>query len=108
VLFHTPFFNPNEGGLNLLTVDDARPVAAWSHYHAAYAQGELEIAEWRERAVRWALDDVRARGLAGQVEIYEAQLASLAERRALLTAQWERLLAARPGNGDTLRQDRIG
>jgi hypothetical protein len=96
VLFHTPFFNRNEGGLNLLTVDDARPVAAWSHYHAAYAQGELEISASRERAVRWALDDVRARGLPEQVALYEAQLAELLERRALLTAQWDRLVAAHP------------
>ncbi len=95
MLFRTPFFNPHEGGLNLLAIDDARPVAAWSHYHAAYAVSALAVAESRERAVAWALDDVRARGLAGQVAAYEAQLAAVRAERAALLAQRDRLEAAR-------------
>lgn len=95
MLFHTRFFNPHEGGLNLLTIDDARPVAAWSHYHASYTVAALAIAESRERAVAWALDDVRARGLSGQVAAYEAQLAAVRAHRAELLAQRDRLEAAR-------------
>jgi hypothetical protein len=95
VLFHDRFFNLNEGGLNLLAIDDARPVAAWSHYHANYALTELAILAERERALRWALDDLRARGLDGQVRAYEAQLAEVEARRAAHQAQCARLEAAR-------------
>jgi hypothetical protein len=95
VLFHDRFFNPNEGGLNLLAIDDARPVAAWSHYHATYAIRELGILAARADAVRWALDDVRGRGMDGQVRAYEAQLADIEARRAQVRAQCARLDAAR-------------
>ena len=95
MLFHDRFFNHNEGGLNLLAIDDARPVAAWSHYHATYAIRELAILDSREGALRWALDRVRARGMDGQVRAYEAQLAELEARRAGLRAQCARLDAGR-------------
>ncbi len=95
MLFRTPFFNPHEGALNLLAIDDARPVAAWSHYHASYTVTALALAESRERAIAWALADVRARGLAGQAAAYEAQLAAVRAHRAELLAQRDRLEAAR-------------
>ena len=95
MLFHDRFFNHHEGGLNLLAIDDARPVAAWSHYHATYAIRELGILNAREEALRWALDDLRARGMDGQVRAYEAQLAELEARRAALRAQCARLDAGR-------------
>lgn len=95
MLFHDRYFNLNEGGLNLLAIDDARPVAAWSHYHATYAIRELGIVAAREEAIRWALDDLRGRGMDGQVRAYEAQLAELAMRRAGLRDQCARLEAAR-------------
>jgi hypothetical protein len=95
MLFPTPFFNKHEGGLNLLAIDDARPVAAWSHYHATYAVAALAVVESRERAIAWALADVRARGLAGQVAAYEAQLAEVRAEHAALLAQRDRLEAAR-------------
>jgi hypothetical protein len=81
VLFHTPYFNKNEGGLNLLTIDDARPVAAWSSYHAQYCVTELGITAARERAIAWALADVRARGIPERVAAYETQLAQVRAQR---------------------------
>jgi hypothetical protein len=98
VLFHTPYFNKNEGGLNLLTIDDARPVAAWSSYHAQYCVTELGITAARERAIAWALADVRARGIPERVASYEAQLAEVRAQRVALLAQRDRLAAARPGD----------
>jgi hypothetical protein len=95
VLFHDRFFNHNEGGLNLLAIDDARPVAAWSHYHAAYAIRELRLLAAREQAIQWALDGLRARNDVGQVQAYEAQLAEVQARQAAHRAQCERLEAAR-------------
>jgi hypothetical protein len=95
VLFHTPYFNRHEGGLNLLTIDDARPVDAWSHYHADYCVTELRLSGAREEAIAWALADVRARGLAAQAAAYEAQLAEVRAHRAALFAQRDRLEAHR-------------
>ena len=98
MLFHTPFFNRHEGGLNLLTIDDARPVAAWSSYHAQYCVTELGITAARERAIAWALADVRARGIPERVAAYEEQLAEVRAHRVALLAQRDRLAASRRGD----------
>jgi hypothetical protein len=95
MVFRTPFFNPHEGALNLLTIDDARPVDAWSRYHAEYCVTALCLSTGRTRAIAWALDDVRARGLPEQVAAYEAQLATARAHHAALLAQRDRLEAAR-------------
>jgi hypothetical protein len=93
-VLHGRYFNPHEGALNLAGIDDARPVAAWSHHHADYCVTELSLTASRQRAIEWALADVRRRGLAGQVEVYEAQLAHVRAYRAQLLAQRDRLVGA--------------
>jgi hypothetical protein len=95
MLFTTPFFNRHERGLNLLTIDDARPIDAWSHYHADYCVTELRLTAAREAAIAWALDDVRARGIADREADYLAQLAQVRAERVALLAQRDRLEAAR-------------
>jgi hypothetical protein len=95
VLLRTPYFNRHEGGLNLLAIDDARPIDAWSHYHADYCRTELGLSAARERAIAWALDDVRGRGLPEREEAYAVQLAEVRAHRAALFAQRDRLEAAR-------------
>jgi hypothetical protein len=95
MVFHTPYFNKHEGALNLLTIDDARPVDAWSRHHAEYCVTALGLSTSRMRAIAWALDDVRARRMPEQVTAYEGQLAAARAYHATLVAQRDRLEAAR-------------
>lgn len=79
-------FSVNDGILGLVAIDDDRPVALWSHYHAERCVAQLAIARERVRIAEWTLADVTPRGDARLVGRAEARLAAV---RAEL-AEWER------------------
>ncbi|HMS03911.1 MAG TPA: hypothetical protein PKE51_13100 [Gemmatimonadaceae bacterium] len=56
-----PFFNVHDGVLGAIAIDDEKPMAIWSHYHAdALAARMLEFRE-RLRVAEWTVGDTQRR-----------------------------------------------
>jgi hypothetical protein len=85
----------NDGIWALYGIDDDRPMAAWSSYHAARCVDQLAIANSRVKVAEWALADVQAKGLAHCVAKAGAHLARARTELADWQAQARRLEAAR-------------
>ena len=84
-----------DGVWALYGIDDDRPLAAWSSYHAARCVDQLVIARARVKAAEWALTDVQARGHAACIAKAGAHLARMRADLADWEAQGRRLEAAR-------------
>ncbi len=84
-----------DGVWALYGIDDDRPMAAWSSYHAARCVDQLVIARARVKAAEWALGDVQTRGNAACIAKAGAHLARMRADLADWQAQGRRLEAAR-------------
>lgn len=84
-----------DGIWSLYGIDDDRPMAAWSSYHATRCVEQLPIARARVKAAEWALADVQARGLAACIAKAGAHLARVRAELSDWEAQAHRLEAAR-------------
>ncbi len=78
-----PFFNVYDGVLGALTIDDEKPMAIWSHYHADALAARMTEFRSRLRVAEWTVADTSAR-LARNATAPAAVQARLAEcvRRA--------------------------
>lgn len=85
----------NDGIWALYGIDDDRPLAAWSSYHAARCVEQLAIARSRVKVAEWALADVQAKGLDRCVAKAGAHVARARAELAEWEAQGRRLEAAR-------------
>jgi hypothetical protein len=88
-------FTVNDGILGLACIDDDRPLALWSHYHAERCTTQLAIARARVRIAEWTLADVAPRGDARCTAAAEARLAAVREELASWEHRRDLLEAAR-------------
>ncbi len=87
---------PTSDGLwSLAGIDDDRPVAVWSSYHAVRCVQQLKIARQREKVAEWQLADVTARALPASIVRAQANLRNARMALAAWEAQAQRLEAAR-------------
>lgn len=93
--FLIPDLNVHDGVLGLIGIDDDRPMAAWSHYHAQRCVTQLAIAQARVRVAEGTLADVSARGDARCIARAEQWLAQVRAELAGWQAQRDRLERAR-------------
>lgn len=61
--FLLDFIPLNDGVWSLYGIDDDRPVAAWSRYHAERYAARVTEATAREKISEWALADVTAKNI---------------------------------------------
>jgi len=85
----------HDGILGFIGIDDDRPVAAWSGYHATRCVQRLAEAQSRVAVSEWALADVTSRGAHDCIARAEANLSAARADLASWHAQASRLEAAR-------------
>ncbi|AMW05476.1 hypothetical protein [Gemmatimonas phototrophica] len=85
----------NDGIWAWYGIDDDRPMAAWSRFHATRCVEQLAINRARVGAAEWALADVQARGIVPCIAKAAAHLARARAELADWEAQGHRLEAAR-------------
>lgn len=85
----------NDGIWAWYGIDDDRPLAAWSSYHAARCMEQLPIAQARVRIAEWTLADVQPRGSAAVIAKAYLHLQHAKTELATWEAQARRLEAAR-------------
>jgi hypothetical protein len=56
-----PYFNVYDGVLGALTIDDEKPMAIWSHYHADALAARMTEYRERLRVAEWTVADTAAR-----------------------------------------------
>lgn len=56
-----PYFNVYDGVLGALTIDDEKPMAIWSHYHADALAARMTEFRQRLRVAEWTVADTAAR-----------------------------------------------
>ena len=55
------FFNVYDGVLGAIAIDDEKPMAIWSHYHADALAARMREFRERLRVAEWTVGDTRAR-----------------------------------------------
>ncbi|MCU0616641.1 MAG: hypothetical protein MUD17_06050 [Gemmatimonadaceae bacterium] len=55
------FFNVHDGVLGAIAIDDEKPMAIWSHYHADALAARMREFRERLRVAEWTVGDTRAR-----------------------------------------------
>lgn len=70
------YFNVYDGVLGALTIDDEKPMAIWSHYHADALAARMTEYRQRLRVAEWTVTDTAAR-LAANADASESVRARL-------------------------------
>jgi hypothetical protein len=73
-------FNVYDGVLGAITIDDEKPMAIWSHYHADALAARMTEFRERLRVAEWTVADTAARLAAneGASEVVRTRLAACA------------------------------
>ncbi len=79
-----PYFNVYDGVLGAITIDDEKPMAIWSHYHADALAARMTEYRERLRVAEWTVSDTSARlaANAGASESVRARLQACATHAA--------------------------
>lgn len=88
-------FTTHDGIWGLYGIDDDRPVAMWSGFHAVRCVERLAQSRSRVAVAEWALADVTRRGATSCIAGAAATLAEARADHATWVAQAHRLEAAR-------------
>jgi hypothetical protein len=86
------FFNVYDGVLGAITIDDEKPMAIWSHYHADALAARMTEFRERLRVAEWTVADTAARLAAcashavAERDAIRARLADLVARARVMEA----------------------
>jgi len=87
-----PYFNVYDGVLGALTIDDEKPMAIWSHYHADALAARMTEYRQRLRVAEWTVADTAAR-LAAHADASEGVRARLQACAANATVERDAICA---------------